>query len=278
VFYDGIMNDDNPYTTTLRSNPPRHIRVPVADTVLDCNDSGGNGRPVIFLNGAFASQRDWKKVQRQLGGTYRTITYDERARGKSETSADYSFEGCVEDLAAIIKATGVPQPLLVGWSLGAAIAVRYAAEHPDDIAGLILVDGAYPIAMFTDADKEQVHRSFRKMAFLLPILARFGKAARMSADQAADFNIELDGVLGELGSSYEKISLPTYFICASKRSMGGTEAQFKKMRASVRPLVARHPNISIFKTLPCSHLEILSKHSETVAAAINDLANRTTAE
>ncbi|MDB5185500.1 MAG: hydrolase or acyltransferase (alpha/beta hydrolase superfamily)-like protein [Candidatus Saccharibacteria bacterium] len=268
--------NDKPYNQQLPSTSPRHLRVPVADTVLDCNDSGGNGQPVIFLNGAFASQRDWKKVQSQLGGTYRTITYDERARGKSETSADYSFEGCGEDLAAVIKATGVQRPVLVGWSLGAAIAVRYAAEHPDDITALLLIDGAYPIAMFTDADKEQVRRSFRRMAFLLPILARFGKAARMSADQAADFNIELDGVLGKLGSSYDKISLPVYFICASKRSMGGTEAQFSKMRASVEPLVARHPNISIFKTLPCSHLEILSKYPATVAAAINNLASHAT--
>jgi pimeloyl-ACP methyl ester carboxylesterase len=251
-----------------------HFRVPVADTVLDCNDSGVSGQPVIFLNGAFGSQRDWRKVLSRLSKDYRAITYDERARGKSERSADYSFEGCVEDLSAVIAATGVQRPLLVGWSLGAAIAVRYTALHPNDVGGLLLIDGAYPIAMFTEADREEVRSSFRKMGPLLPILAMFGKAARMSAEQAANLNIELDGVLGKLDSSYEDISCPTYFICASKRSMGGTEGQFRRMRASVEPLVQRHANISIFATLPCNHLEILSRYPDTVVAAINDLNQR----
>src|ERR1700722_12029130 len=117
-----------------------HLRVPVADTVLDCNDDGGAGYPVIFLNGAFASQRDWKSVLNGLDDNFRTITYDERARGRSGKSSDYGFAGCVDDLGAVIAATDVHKPLLVGWSLGAAIAVHYAAAHLDDIAGLLLID------------------------------------------------------------------------------------------------------------------------------------------
>jgi hypothetical protein len=85
--------------------------------------------------------------------------------------------------------------------------------------------------------------------------ATFGKAAKMSADEAATVNIELDDIVGKLNTSYDKINCPIYFICASKRSMGGTEEQFRKVRASVGPLVAQHQNISIFKTLPCTHLE-----------------------
>jgi pimeloyl-ACP methyl ester carboxylesterase len=251
---------------------PAHLRVPVADTVLDCNDSGGSGQPIIFLNGAFGSQRDWKKVLNKLDSDYRAITYDERARGKSEKSADYSFEGCLEDLSAIIAATGVKQPLLVGWSYGAAIAVRHTAQYPDSVLGLLLIDGAYPISSFpTEAEKEQVRAMFRKMRFFLPILALFGKAARMSADEAAAVNLELDDICGTLNTSYDKIDCPIYFICASKRSVGGTEEQFRKLRASVGPLVEQHQNISIFKTLPCTHLEILSKYPDTVVAAIDEL-------
>jgi pimeloyl-ACP methyl ester carboxylesterase len=251
-----------------------HLRIPVADTVLDCNDRGGSSRPIIFLNGAFSSQSAWKRALSRLSKDYRTITYDERARGKSEKSTDYSFDGCLDDLSAVTAATSVQRPLLVGWSLGAVIAVRYAAAHPNDVAGLLLIDGAYPISMFSDADKEEVRRSFQKMGPLLPILAMFGKAARMSAEQAAHVNIELDDIAGELNSSYDDIRCPTYFICASRRSMGGTEEQFRKMRASVEPLVQRHQNISIFATLPCTHLEILSRHPDTVVAAIEDLNRR----
>ena len=259
-----------PYST---NNAPAHLRVPVADTVLDCNDSGGSGYPLIFLNGAYGSQRDWKKVLNKLGSGYRIITYDERARGNSKKSADYSFEGCLDDLSAIIAATGLKHPLLAGWSYGGAIAVRYAAQYPDSAAGLLLIDGAYPFSSFSsEAEKEQARAMFNKMRLLLPVLAIFGKAAKMSAYEAANVNIELHDISGKLNTSYDKINCPIYFICASKRSTGGTEEQFQKMRASVDTLVAQHQNISIFKTLPCTHLEILSKYPDTVVAAIDDLS------
>ena len=251
-----------------------HLRAPVADTVLDCNDSGGSGRSVIFLNGAFGSQRDWKRVLSRLGDDYRSITYDERARGKSDKSADYSFEGCLDDLSAVIAATGVQRPLLVGWSYGAAIAARFAAAHPSDDAGLLLLDGAYPVSELTESDKEKARRTFRKMGPLLPVLAIFGKAARMSADQAANGNIELHNVLAaeKIAPAYDSIGCPIHFVCATKRSMGGTEEQIRKMRASVDSLVAKHRNISVFKTLPCSHLEILSKNPDIVVEGIHELA------
>jgi pimeloyl-ACP methyl ester carboxylesterase len=257
-------------------NSRTHLRIAVADTVLDCNDSGGNGHPIIFLNGAFGSQRDWEKALSKLDRNYRTITYDERARGKSKKSKNYSFSGCLEDLSAVVTATGVQRPILVGWSLGAAIAVRYAADHPDDTAALLLIDGAYPISTFSDADKEHIRRAFQKMALLLPIAAVFGKAARMSASQAASLNIELHDILilRNIGPVYDGISCPVYFISASKRSMGRTEEHLRAMRASIDALVAQHPNVSIYRTLPCTHANVLSKHPGAIAAAIADLCHK----
>ncbi len=196
-----------PYTNDFvtSNNSSSHLRVLVADTILDCNDSGGSGQPVIFLNGAFGSQHDWKKIRSGLSADYRIITFDERARGKSAKSADYSFEGCLEDLSIIITATGIRRPLLVGWSLGAAIAVWYAAAHTNDVAGLLLIDGAYPIDVLTVAEKEEVRHTFQKMGPFLPVLAVFGMAARMSARQAADVNIELHDICGKIGSAYDDI-------------------------------------------------------------------------
>jgi pimeloyl-ACP methyl ester carboxylesterase len=62
----------------------------------------------------------------ELGTTWRHISYVERARGRSKRSADYSFEACLRDLDAVLKATDVDLPLLVGWSYGAALAMRSA--------------------------------------------------------------------------------------------------------------------------------------------------------
>jgi pimeloyl-ACP methyl ester carboxylesterase len=96
--------------------------LPFEDTALAVTDTGGDGIPVIYLNGQFTTQFHWKKVIAELGTTeWRHITYDERARGKSKRSADYSFEAVLRDIDAVLAGRGVritDRVVLVGWSYG----------------------------------------------------------------------------------------------------------------------------------------------------------------
>jgi hypothetical protein len=55
--------------------------VPVDDTALAVTDAGGSGVPIVYLNGAYASQRHWKPTIAELGDGYRHITFDGRAAG-----------------------------------------------------------------------------------------------------------------------------------------------------------------------------------------------------
>ncbi|MFC7713494.1 alpha/beta fold hydrolase [Nonomuraea recticatena] len=119
--------------------------VPVDDTALAVTDTGGPGRPVIYLNGQFASQAYWRQVIAELGSDYRHITYDMRARGRSRRSAAAaSFETHVRDVGSVLAARGVDRALVVGWSYGAAVAVHWAGRNPDRALGVVPVDGAYP--------------------------------------------------------------------------------------------------------------------------------------
>jgi pimeloyl-ACP methyl ester carboxylesterase len=72
--------------------------------------------------------QNWDHVIRRLAQKYRAVRVDARARGKSGTSADYSVRAAVDDIGRVIDATDI-RPILVGWSYGATIAVRYAAEE-----------------------------------------------------------------------------------------------------------------------------------------------------
>jgi len=247
----------------------RHLRIPVADTVLDANDTEGDGFPLLLLSGQFATQRSWKKLLQRLAGRYRVVAYDTRARGRSGTSNDYSFASNVDDISAVLQATGIQRPVLVGWSYGAALAVRYAALHPGAVSGIVSIDGAYPMAPMDQVERERIRKTWRWMGPLMKVAAAFGLSARMKASQAAESNIELIDVLSKMAADYEQIRCPVTFIVGTGKHMGAREEEVQKMRAGIDPIVESRPNVTIFATVPASHTQVLPKHPDTIAAAID---------
>jgi len=156
------------------------LMIPTADTQLHAVDTPGGMPPLLFLSGGFGTMQNWDHVIRRLAEKYRAVRFDARARGKSGTSADYSVGAAVDDIGRVIDATDIKRPILIGWSYGATIAVRYAAQHPEQVGGLVLVDGAYPITMFDEAGKEKVRKQFRRLGWMMRIMAALGRSARMS--------------------------------------------------------------------------------------------------
>lgn len=75
------------------------------------------------------------------------IRYDERGCGLSDRDvADCSLDAMVADLEAVVEAAGVQRFVLLGTSQGGAIALRYAARHPQRVAKLVLL-GAFARGM-----------------------------------------------------------------------------------------------------------------------------------
>jgi pimeloyl-ACP methyl ester carboxylesterase len=248
--------------------------VPVDDTVLAVTDTRGPGIPVIYLNGQFASQRHWRRVIAELGPDWRHLTYDERARGRSKRSADYSFQAWIRDVDAIVEARGVDRPLLVGWSYGAAVAVHWASRNPDRVAGVVSVDGAYPLDSYWagDAGAERIRKLWRRGRLLLPLLSRLGLAARMSAEQHAESNIELNKLLTAIGPVLDGVTVPVRYVVASGEAMGSSGDDHERMRAALQPHLARNPNIRVSAKVASNHAKILRKDSRAVADAVRKLA------
>jgi pimeloyl-ACP methyl ester carboxylesterase len=74
------------------------------------------------------------------------IAYDLRGRGESDKpDKGYSLAHHNEDLLALLDHFGLKKAVLVGHSLGAHIAVRFAAVHPERVAKLVLVDGGIDV-------------------------------------------------------------------------------------------------------------------------------------
>jgi pimeloyl-ACP methyl ester carboxylesterase len=246
--------------------------LPVEDTALAVTDTGGTGTPVVYLNGSYASQRHWRPVINDLGSGWRHIAYDERARGNSKKSADYSFEAAVRDLDAVLKARGVERPLLVGWSYGALLGVHWAARNPGRVAGVVGVDGPYPSGWTDDASHERIRRLFHKFRWALPMARLIGNAARMSAEQHADINIEAHKIHAALEPVLDSLTVPVRYVVASGEALGSKNDWQEQMRSTLDPVLARNPNLTISAKVASNHGTIVRKDFRAIAEATRELA------
>ncbi|WP_036400453.1 alpha/beta fold hydrolase [Mycolicibacterium cosmeticum] len=85
----------------------------------------------------------WRHWVRDLAAGRTFIRYDERGCGLSDWEAvDFTFDDWVTDLETVVEALGLERFPLLGVSQGGAVAVAYAARHPDRVSHLILC-GSY---------------------------------------------------------------------------------------------------------------------------------------
>ncbi|MFF0795102.1 alpha/beta fold hydrolase [Streptomyces spiralis] len=261
-------------STSSSTNAPWTGMVPTDDTALAATDTGGPGTPVVYLNGQFATQGYWQRPIAELGTDWRHITYDERARGKSQRSADYSFEAAVRDVDAVLAARGVEQALLVGWSYGAVVAAHWANRNPNRALGAVLVDGAFPYDWLDEAMEQRIRKQFRRMGWFLPLLRPTGLTPRMTAEQQADSNIELGRLSRErdLGPVLDGITVPTRYVVASGTSSGSRHDELERIRTSLDAVTVRNPNIQISAKVASNHGAILRKDFRVIAEAVREVA------
>lgn len=252
----------------------QQLTIPAADTQLHAVDTPSGGPALLFVNGGFATLETWRRVITLLAGKYRTIQFDARRRGRSGTSSDYSVQAAVDDIGRVMEATSVRRPILVGWSRGATIAVRYAAQHPGQVAGLVLIDGAYPIAMFDETGKEKVRAQFRRLGWIMRILAALGRSARMSPAESAEVVIGMDATNGTLKPDYAALKCPAVFVVGTGGHSGATEEEMRTMRSTVSEVAAGNGRLSVSTTAPGNHVQILKKSPDVVVAAIESVISR----
>jgi len=103
----------------------------------------GKGRPtVLFESGIAASSLSWARVRPDVATFTRTCAYDRAGLGWSEPGrAPRTVARMLAELRAVLaNAADDRSAVLVGHSFGALLVCAYASAHPDDIAGLVLLD------------------------------------------------------------------------------------------------------------------------------------------
>jgi len=101
----------------------------------------GRGKALIFIHGWLGSWRYWWPAMQALSSHYRTYAFDLWGFGDSSKSDEqYTLPAYVDMLREFISRLSIATPVtLVGHSLGAAIALRYTSEYPEDVLKLATV-------------------------------------------------------------------------------------------------------------------------------------------
>lgn len=94
---------------------------------------------LVLCNGLSQTTANWRALARSTPG-YRWILYDVRGQGRSPLGPrPYHIDDHVTDLRDVLAQTSAVTPILMGFSHGARVSLRAAAEYPNLFAGLVLV-------------------------------------------------------------------------------------------------------------------------------------------
>jgi pimeloyl-ACP methyl ester carboxylesterase len=230
---------------------PQRLNIPVPGGELAAFRLGDPAAPpIIAAHGITSNSRAWVVVARALGASAQLIALDLRGRGASHTlPPPYGTAAHVEDIVAVLDALQVDRATLVGHSLGAYIVARLAAEHPDRVAQVLLVDGGLTIPGADTVDPQQFAD-----ALLGPAIARLRMTfpnrgaylewwgahpaigGQVAPEDLAEYAfhdltghepelhpapneaaVRADaGELAEIGSYAHRLALPAHLLCAER--------------------------------------------------------------
>jgi pimeloyl-ACP methyl ester carboxylesterase len=125
--------------------PGRLYRVDGYQMHLYCT---GHGSPAIVLDSGLGDDSlIWAKVQPELSKTTTVCSYDRAGFGWSDARPGQQDANAIaEQLHTLLLQAGVARPfILMGHSISGLYLRAYAAHHPQDLAGLVFVDGATPL-------------------------------------------------------------------------------------------------------------------------------------
>jgi 3-oxoadipate enol-lactonase len=100
----------------------------------------GAGEPLVLLHGLGASSADWEYQVPELAQHFQVIVPDFRGHGASDRAGDYRVERFARDTWLLLDRLRVRAPILVGHSMGGAVAMQMALDRPGTVPSLVLAN------------------------------------------------------------------------------------------------------------------------------------------
>ncbi|MBE3013095.1 alpha/beta fold hydrolase [Microbispora sp. NEAU-D428] len=237
---------------------------------------GGRGRPLVLCPGLNSTQADLRELADLLRCDHDVVTFDLRGHGFASAADRYSFEAFLSDLVAVMAELGRrgldAAPVLVGYSLGADLAVHYASEHPGSVAGLVLIDGANPVPepFITEAVLPEFRAMWEDMATQQEAERGTARQVLLTAKEILDLNVEIDAVRSGILDRYRRIDLPISVIMSTAMAGDSADGHAPRLnqnwRAGGERLVREQPHVAMFP-LDADH-RLVFTHAAEIAQII----------
>lgn len=104
----------------------------------------GQGDPLVLLHGGLMTIGEMATLLEPLAKTRQVIAVELQGHGRTaDTDRPLSFETMGDDIAALLDQLGISKADIVGLSLGAAVGLRTAIQHPEKVRRLVVISNPY---------------------------------------------------------------------------------------------------------------------------------------
>ncbi len=112
----------------------------------------GDGPPLVLMHGLYGASDNWLTIAGKLSENYTVYALDLRNHGHSPHHPDHSYRSMVEDLALFFGEHHLQPAVMMGHSMGGKVAMLFAADYPEKVKKLIVVDIAPKNYLLTGDD------------------------------------------------------------------------------------------------------------------------------
>jgi pimeloyl-ACP methyl ester carboxylesterase len=227
--------------------------------------SGSHSPTFLCLHGLVDRLEIWDRMDAELSKRGRVACLDQRGHGESEAPpGPYRREDLARDVSAVIRELGDEKVILVGHSMGGIISMTTALEHPDQIAGLVLIGTASQCNEKTAGWYERIALAGEKDGNSGLARAIYGKESTKviegDAQGIADVTRTLKSLYEDpLTAKLPAITCPVLLVVGDKDPMGSKASSI---------IASQFPDAELVTVSDCGHWVHVSE-PEAVLDAID---------
>jgi len=172
----------------------RHVQLPNGVQLEIAEQGPRDGLPVVMLHGMTDSRLSYEPMWHELPKHWHTIAVSLRGHGESDRPQQYTMPDMAGDVALLAETLQLKPVVVVGHSMGSAVAMQLAIDRPDLVRALVAM-GAF--ASFADKSDLRTYRDTEIEALRDPIPDRVAREFQVSTLAGPMDEAMLEMMVGE---------------------------------------------------------------------------------